>query len=241
MLRVWGVRPGVNQPGEKDKEIMGCDIHLYVERQDETGRWIAVDEWTRDAEDDNRLSLKDWQDGFYTGRNYGLFAILADVRNGQGFAGIKTGDGFNPIEPPRGLPVDCSPEVREYSEQWGVDGHSHSWFTVKELMAYDWTQVSQLCGVVDAKTFEHWDRCKGFEPRPREYSGDVFGGSVRKVTNDQMRLLIKQGANTDNTYTRVEWAEPYHQVAGRFLSDTLPRLWRVGPADKVRIVFWFDN
>jgi len=29
-------------------------------------------------------------------RNYDLFAILANVRNGHGFAGIKTGGGIRP-------------------------------------------------------------------------------------------------------------------------------------------------
>lgn len=53
----------------------------------------------------------------YHGRNYDVFAILADVRNGRGFAGIETGDGFVPIlgfgeAALRGLPDDLSPELR---------------------------------------------------------------------------------------------------------------------------------
>jgi hypothetical protein len=49
-------------------------------------------------------------------RNYDVFAILANVRNGRGFAGVVTGGGFNPIAMPRGLPPDVSPEVlREYA------------------------------------------------------------------------------------------------------------------------------
>lgn len=39
-------------------------------------------------------------------RSYNTFAMLADVRNGRGFAGIKTSDGFPYIHEPRGLPAD---------------------------------------------------------------------------------------------------------------------------------------
>lgn len=39
-------------------------------------------------------------------RSYNTFAMLADVRNGRGFAGIKTSDGFPVIHEPRGLPAD---------------------------------------------------------------------------------------------------------------------------------------
>lgn len=39
-------------------------------------------------------------------RSYNTFAMLADVRNGRGFAGIKTSDGFPVMCDPRGLPID---------------------------------------------------------------------------------------------------------------------------------------
>jgi hypothetical protein len=43
-------------------------------------------------------------------RNYDWFAILADVRNGRGFAGVSTGEGFNVTAMPKGLPDDISDE-----------------------------------------------------------------------------------------------------------------------------------
>ncbi len=89
--------------------------------------------------------FKGWKEGIlsdqpYHGRNYDLFAILANVRNGRGFAGIKTGEGFNPISEPKGLPEDVSPEVKQSSDDWDVDGHSHSWHTVADLINYNWHQ-----------------------------------------------------------------------------------------------------
>jgi hypothetical protein len=45
-------------------------------------------------------------------RSYNTFAMLADVRIGRGFAGIKTSDGFPYIHEPRGLPADLKEPTR---------------------------------------------------------------------------------------------------------------------------------
>lgn len=67
---------------------MGTDIHSVAQvRKD--GKWLTV-----------------LQDVCGDGRNYDTFAMLANVRNGRGFAGVKTGDGFPFIAEPRGLPDD---------------------------------------------------------------------------------------------------------------------------------------
>lgn len=119
---------------------MGTDIHLCVEVR-EDGRWKSVDQW---FEEDGFLEQFQWGANFerlagpfYYDRNYHLFAILANVRNGYG---AKIGDPVKPIEMPRGIPDDASPEVQRFVEEWGADGHSHSWFTTEELMKFDWTQ-----------------------------------------------------------------------------------------------------
>lgn len=39
-------------------------------------------------------------------RHYQLFSVLADVRNGYGFAGVPTGEWVKPISSPRGIPQD---------------------------------------------------------------------------------------------------------------------------------------
>lgn len=39
----------------------------------------------------------------------------------------------------------------------------------------------------------------------------------------------------------MDWSVHYYEVASDFLSETLPRLWRLGQPEDVRIVFWFDN
>lgn len=236
---------------------MGCDIHLYVEKLQD-GKWVAADRWTKDKyaeEGEDRLTVE-YENRYYTGRNYNLFAILADVRNGRGFAGVKTGEGFNPICEPKGLPEDCSPEVERESDSWGSDGHSHSWLTVAELMAYDWTQVSCLQGWVDAVNFEEFDRWRRDQGEgPEEYCGGVSGSATRHVSNDDMRAMIKGKAEgiygsayqaaiaaaAPGCYTLIEWTIPYYKCASKFLSEVIPRLWLLGQPSEVRIVFWFDN
>lgn len=46
---------------------------------------------------------------------------------------------------PKGLPDDCCDEINGESKRWGSDGHSHSWATLAELEAFDWTQYGKTC------------------------------------------------------------------------------------------------
>ena len=52
------------------------------------------------------------------GRNYERFAALAGVR----------GDGPEP----KGIPDDISDTVKYWIDFWSGDGHSHTWFPIKE-------------------------------------------------------------------------------------------------------------
>jgi hypothetical protein len=82
---------------------MGTDIHLAAEVFTE-GRWQLVE-----------TELPDY-------RNYTAFAILADVRNGYGFAGFDTGEPVIPISEPRDFPDDLSDELQALLDR--VDGQS---------------------------------------------------------------------------------------------------------------------
>lgn len=85
---------------------MGTDIHLTTELMGDDGRWRLVGEPRKDG----TMYLPEiWGD-----RNYNVFAILAGVRNGVGFAGVKTSDGLlHPllpmIAPTEGAPVGYMP------------------------------------------------------------------------------------------------------------------------------------
>jgi len=55
-----------------------------------------------------------------TSRNYALFAALANVR------------GHGPA--PKGIPDDASDLALMMIDEWGEDGHSHTWFTMDEAL-----------------------------------------------------------------------------------------------------------
>lgn len=137
---------------------MGCDIHMYgeVRRQ---GRWqpllpARLVTWSKE---DREAGKQEWP-ALYSDRNYNVFGILANVRNGSGFAGIETGAGFVPISDPRGLPEDLSDEYRaaiadeddsKVPRLWFGD-HSETHLSLKELIDFDWTQTTACAGVVNA-------------------------------------------------------------------------------------------
>jgi hypothetical protein len=231
---------------------MGCDIHLYAEvRRD--GTWHTADTWSEDG----GFWHVPYEKSFYSDRNYDLFAILADVRNGRGFAGVRTGEGFVPMASPRGVPEDASPEYRRVVEQWSGDGHSHSWHTVEDVMAYDWTQTTRREGWVTMKEWAHWK----LWGKPTEWCGSVDGGGTNHTTTLQVERVLeslgvtpvelwhdwrKDAARVTKAlggtpYVKVAWEIPYHEAGRDLLSSTLPRLWRLGPPADVRMVFFFDN
>lgn len=234
---------------------MGCDIHCWAERR-VNGVWTSIAQPKRDPRwPDEPASLDD----FWDNRSYNVFSILADVRNGRGFAGIRTGDGFVPISQPKGLPVDVSSEVATESERWGCDGHSHSWLTLTELLAYDWTQTTKLCGWVSGTVYQDWNnwgRARG--DSPESWCGDISGGFVKKVSEAEMKQLIEIAVTAakgmtgsdwrkvmDDTlagyHTFVEWEQPYWKAAQGFFGEVIPRMLALGKPEDVRLVFFFDN
>jgi hypothetical protein len=107
---------------------MGCDIHMIVERN-VGAEWIPLrtkTEYTNyvKPEDPYYYGYFNWE----SGRNYTLFEQLAQVR-------VHYGD-LPTLGDPRGLPEDPSEITQLASDQWGIDGHSHSWFTLRELLEF---------------------------------------------------------------------------------------------------------
>jgi len=136
---------------------MGCDIHFYVEKWSDEEvnegpidisdvrdrsinevftlkkdhRWVTADKWIK--EDDDYWT--NYRTAFYRGRNYDLFAKLADVRNS---------DRIIPLSEPRGVPIDASYAYKLMVQEMNGDGHSHSCFTLNELLdsGIDWSEFS---------------------------------------------------------------------------------------------------
>lgn len=94
---------------------MGCDIHLHTEVK-------INDKWHHYGAPNVR-------------RNYALFAKMAGVRNGN---------GIEPIAEPRGIPTDAT-ELTQYDcAHWNGDGHSHSYLTAPEIAELsEWAQSDE--------------------------------------------------------------------------------------------------
>lgn len=99
---------------------MGCDIHLVLEKR-HGEKWVGID--TFNGHHRPKWALKDGETYDYSSpvtrsRNYVRFAALAGVRG----AGPEA----------KGVPHDASDLTKLTVEDWGSDGHSHSWLPLKE-------------------------------------------------------------------------------------------------------------
>lgn len=201
---------------------MGCDIHAAIEFR-RNGHWEAIP-----------LDLN---------RDYDMFAILANVRNGEGFAGCKTASGFRSISDGRGLPEDISETAREAA--WG--DHSDTWVMLDEILQYDWTEKVTHYGVVNSIEFEEWDRMKRWVPAPKSYCDDVVGANVTKIEVEEMRQYVRRTPREDlsrNVYCRISWNETTAESGAQIWRKVLPlmlKLSREVGNDNVRMVMNFDS
>lgn len=177
---------------------MGTDIHSRVEvyrpryareGEDRGARWMLLeDEIFTNSWFDAESTYPPFREQYncipLNDRNYTLFALLADVRNGRGFAGVVTGNPIIPLDQPRGVPSNASHGWLEEVESWDVDMHSHTWFTLRELLEpnplYDQPLIRR--GVISATQYEH---LKSTGERPKEWSGSITGPKIRTLTVDQ--------------------------------------------------------
>lgn len=213
---------------------MGCDIHGRLQyRYGPEGAYMDAGEIERD-------------------RNYNVFAMLAGVRNGRGFAGVKTHEPLVPISAPRGLPGDIKlaedDDTAIVLHEWRGDeqvevrywlgDHSHSWLTLPEIVGWDgWDKQLAMTGILDAAEFQRIERDGG---SPKEWCGWISGRDVVVVGADEAR------ASVEHTHVQYEWQVPFTTYAKTFrawvdyLNIKHGWLLERDPA-AVRIVFGFDS
>lgn len=259
---------------------MGCDIHLWAEyystRKKEWKLAVAPSqrcEYCKGKRQTTNPKTKKrhscfWCRGrgrysprFYDGRCYDDFAILADVRNGHGFAGIKTGEGFNPISAPRGLPSNATDYVKARAQEMGEDGHSHSYLTLKDLLDYDWEQHTGHEGIVSAHVYYDWWKNKNRKGPPATWCGDITGPSVIKVSMAEMEKKFENGdikpiplpkdgralfdlehgitqtenkENKGSYFTLIRWEETYKASAHNLWHHTIPMLRKFAKAKNLK-------
>lgn len=213
---------------------MGCDIHIFVEKK--SGKYWqkvgAVFPYKYGEEGEKT-------DEPFDDRNYTLFAFLADVRNGYGFAGSDTGDAIKPIDMPRGVPKDASDEYLKEVEGWNGDGHSHSWFTLGELKAANWDMDVIIRGIVPSDVYEY---LKEIKQNPERYSSGIFGNGIKTVSEKEWENMdFETQTNGTRWHVKMEWKDKLRTLCDSFINTTIPALEKLGSDDEVRIVFFFDN
>ena len=169
-------------------------------------------------------------------RYYPLFALLAGVRNGYGFAGIQTGEPVTPIAEPRGLPFDFIDRYR----WWDLPNtHSQSCLSATEMLAWYAAAQAQpliVCktGVLDRQTYEAWDGVSS----PSRYSGAAKSVSGVLVWDNAV-ARAKQPHWTD---IRCEWTENLAFEFSDFFDAVAALHLAYGtPPAAVRMVFCFDH
>jgi hypothetical protein len=168
---------------------MGADIHFFVEKysdEDFEGpknvseqrniklnsilegqrveRWISADKWNLEyiGTEDEHWDVP-YEKEFYNNRNYYLFSMLADVRNYR--------NEVEPICEPKGIPEDASDGYKYVVDRWNGDGHSHTYFTLSDLMDIDWSKYNQEW-IQDF--FETIEKMKQVDPDPKKVRAVFF-------------------------------------------------------------------
>lgn len=211
---------------------MGCDIHEYVEIRKPDGTWERVDD--KYGPNIDYRGRKCWN----LDRNYWLFGILAGVRSVS----------FTAIKEPRGIPDDASKGVLAAWDDYRGDGHTPSYYTLKELLDIKKTNII-VTGFVDLENYKEIKK-KGFPKNWETHleNGSIFGFSSSKtatvVSNEEMERLAKLMAFWDGKYYYTEciWQYPTNQISEQFFDVFIPELEKLDSnPENVRFVFWFDN
>jgi hypothetical protein len=200
---------------------LGTDIHGVLE-----SRYRDDSPWYFDGE-------------IESGRNYRVFAALAGVRNGAGFAGVKTHEPITPIAEPRGWPEDFDEkrtalrlnDYRDDEEELWLGDHSFSWLSLDEILNWDgWDQPLNECGYISREEFEKWD---GNSPPSGGWCGGISGRDV--ITADAAGYQPEGW-----THIRVYWSRPFRESCKTFLAWVEYAKTKTA-GQQARIIFGFDS
>lgn len=190
---------------------MGCDIHLYTEKQI-NGVWVTAENWVADDYDEEIIDVP-WKDRF-TNRDYDLFGFLANVRRDHDY-----------YFKPRGLPIDICKEVKAICEYWEGDGHSHSYLYLHELkdaINFLEDKTITVSGMKEEKQLkEFFDSINSEDPTNWELLYPFCQWTNRK---DYLEFSIEMPA-LEKLSNLKEIISLFDRVDG----------------ENHRIVFWFDN
>lgn len=147
-------------------------------------------------------------------RSYLAFTQLCGVRSHY--------DNPQCISPPKGIPDDISEYVRAAIESYGIDGHSHSYVTLKEIREFrENLKPMKLKGMISPEQAKQLDEK---QIAPESWCG---------WTN-------REGFVFREWQSRIDALENIHN---KLKERAIERYWTEEniEEDNIRIVFFFDN
>jgi len=225
---------------------MGCDIHIYLEKKI-NGNWVSADPFTIDL--DGNLDV-DRKKRIYRKRDYLVFSVLAGVRTFP-----MPSEYWQKYEA-TGFPADADPLVKQVYDRYGIDAHTASSLTLKQVTAVDWEKEAvplQFDGTARQK--EIYDFCKnkfinengkfeqGAWKLTKPFVIDYFLYDAIKAP---WISVLEVYLEPKHTPTTTFWAlvplelacEEFYEVIRKLEDMTITENLK---DDEIRLVFWFDN
>lgn len=173
---------------------------------------------------DNGLNGMALRTNWEMNRDYTLFAILAGVRNGYGFAGCYRHEPLKPIAEGRGKPdfLTFNDEGKTedlynpwFGSEYACDDetmygcwlgeHSFTYMTIPEILKWEgWSKKLTRGGVVSK---DHYNETLLQGLNPEAWSGGVGGGGVLVVSEDEYAAKRVIGNTEDVTHIQATWKD----------------------------------
>lgn len=231
---------------------MGTDIHYVFQKKIQDSK--SQESWETlnlDYGFHKNETTGDYEDGeYYIGRHYLLFAVIAGVRNGYGFAGSYRHEPLIPIAQRRGLPDgvrdECDrpnvPDDSDTTEYCELGDHSFTWLLGSEIL--NWFKLERnitMKGILNKKEYYEWD--KNDRCIPESYSFGVLGDLVKiydeTIDGNLPYKAVSHLAQYDGiTHVRVSWQESINESLSHF-RDMIQKV--VDEHGEIRMVMGFDS
>ena len=184
-------------------------------------------------------------------RNYTLFAVLSNVRNNNGIRPLPFSEN--------GVPEDPSPGVEKNCSLNDSDLHSHTYFTLEDLLAVDPNEIAEDHSevILFADQYQIYKETGKAPEDAQEYPWD-HSEETREVTPEEMTMLLmsndvkklaKRRKSKDHDgemirmgpYVKVVVPRSYKQIVPMLFEVVVPELQKLGKPDAVRVVIAYDN
>ncbi len=168
---------------------MGCDIHAFLEVKirapslevvlGRLQRIAALSAGTEPHANDKihalcTEALEDRSESAW--QLYGEVDFSRDYELFEKMAGVR-GERSAALAAPRGLPSDAGTMTRFQSDNWGGDGHSHSWLSSGEMQALDeWHKARPR--IHSSRNADHEGNPRSLYTHPHAENLYLFGNDI---------------------------------------------------------------